>query len=526
MQQRRKSKILVLATTIALVSTTLTGWAPMHAVAAACGPRVPGDINGDGHADVVVSEPSRKGGTLHVFYGHPSGLVVDATGTALDDQVFHQDTPGVPGTAGEEDNFGLRNVLADFNGDGCADLASGVLGDSNLHGSVVVLYGSPRGITTAGAQSFSATSVFGSGTTLEAFGAVVTPGDLDDDGVTDLVIGLPGGATRSQSFGGAVVVLHGSARGLNRGRKATLLNQSSPGVPGTPAEDDGFGASLATGDFNGNGVDDLAIGVPGDNKRSGTVTVLPGSAGHGIGRLAGASLSQDTSGVPGKAEPDDSFGSAVSAGDVTGDGRADLAVGVSFENGRRDGDGYEGAGAVAFLPGSAAGLTGRGSQSWTQDSPGVDGAVGRNDQFGSALVIAPLDAGRHHDLAIAAVADAVGRVGYAGSVTLLLGTSSGLSTKGAGGQRLTQDTPGVSGVPESIDFFSGALAAPRIQSRAQSSLVVGAFGETIGNVEMAGVVHQLDASATGPTGTGSRTFHLDSPGVKGRPSAYFGYDVS
>ena len=84
----------------------------------------------------------------------------------------------------------------------------------------------------------------------------------------------------------------------------------------------------------------------------------------------------------------------------------------------------------------------------------------------------------------------------------------------------------MSGVPEPIDFFGAALAAPRIQSRTQASLVIGAFGETIGNDEMAGVVHQLSISDSGPSGTASRTFHLRSPGVKGDPSVSFGYDVS
>jgi FG-GAP repeat len=67
--------------------------------------------------------------------------------------------------------------------------------------------------------------------------------------------------------------------------------------------------------------------------------------------------------------------------DFNGDGFDDLAVGAPFE----DLGGVRGAGAVNVLYGSATGLTGGGSQLFTQDSPGVPGAVEDNDLFGGAL---------------------------------------------------------------------------------------------------------------------------------------------
>ncbi|HEX5878557.1 MAG TPA: FG-GAP repeat protein, partial [Actinomycetota bacterium] len=81
-----------------------------------------GDINADGHADVAVGEPfdADLAGAVHVFYGTVGGLVADASGTARDDQLFTQDTPGVPGVGEVGDAFGESTVTADFDADGRA----------------------------------------------------------------------------------------------------------------------------------------------------------------------------------------------------------------------------------------------------------------------------------------------------------------------------------------------------------------------------------------------------------------------
>ena len=67
----------------------LTAAVSQSAAAATCTSGVPGDVNGDGYAEVAVGEPrgaARETGAVHVFYGQPSGLVADPRGTALDDQ--------------------------------------------------------------------------------------------------------------------------------------------------------------------------------------------------------------------------------------------------------------------------------------------------------------------------------------------------------------------------------------------------------------------------------------------------------
>lgn len=520
--------MVALSAALALTVGAFSAVSPLPALAAGCASGIPGDVNGDGHAEAVVAQGnlSARSGAVHVFYGQAAGLVADPAGSALDDQYFSAASAGIPPAMTTEEDFGASNVLADFNDDGCADLAVGAP-NGRGGGRVVVLYGSAVGLTTAGSQSIAATTVTGSQPG-GGFGTELSSGDLDDDGIADLVVGAP--ATGEQT-GGGVGVIYGATGGLGRAGKAPRwLSQATAGVPGTREGADAFGAAVAVGDFDGDGVADLAVGVPGEDDGSGIVQVLRGRAGTGVSTVGARSFSQNSSGVADVAEAYDRFGESLAAGDATGDGRDDLAVGApgedAFATGESAGEG--GKGVVTFLPGSRTGLSGRGSQRWSQDSAGVAGQSERSDHFGSALVMAPLDAGPRSDLAIGSPGDSVGAAQSSGSVTVLLGAGIGLTTAGVGGTLLSQDTPGMSGTAETNDQFGHDLAAPRVQTRTRANLVIGAPQESIGGNALTGQVHQLAATATGPSATRSRTFHLDTPGVKGvagPAESQFGRDV-
>jgi hypothetical protein len=259
--------------------------------------------------------------------------------------------------------------------------------------------------------------------------------DFNNDGFVDLAVGVPG----ENGFAGAVNVLYGSTGGLS-GTGAQLFTQ----VGGAVEAGDGFGSVLAAGDFNNDNFADLAVGAPGEAvgtmQAAGAVSVLYGSAG-GLTTTGGRLFTQ----VGGAVENVDLFGWSLAAGDYDNDNFADLAAGAPWE---AVGSLVQ-AGAVSVLYGSAGGLTTTGGRLFTQ----VGGTVELGDHFGAQVAAGDFNNNGSADLAAAAPSESVGSAFGAGAVSVLPGSTGGLTT--AGGQLFTQDSPGVPGVAEGGDLFGG-----------------------------------------------------------------------
>jgi len=409
-------------------------------------------------------------------------------------------------------------VRSDFDGDGFSDLAVGASGEDvggiENAGAVTVISGSASGLGGAMTTWTQNTpGVLGSAATGDWFGIALTTGDFNGDGFADLAVGALFDDPEGIHDAGAVNVLYGSDGGLTAGG-SEYWHQDSPGVVEAAEENDRFGARLASGDFNGDGFDDLAASAysetVGTVPEAGLVIVLRGTA-DGLTGTGSQLLHQDRPGVPGTADRLDNFGHSLAAGNL-GKGRfEDLAVGVWKDRVATPDDA---AGAVNVFYGSANGLATTGSQWWNQDTPGMLDQPESPDRFGYSVAIGNFGGSGQADLAAGVPFEKVGSIQDAGAVSVIYGSPDGLTS--SGNQLWHQASPDVIGTAEPFDDFGFVVAAGNLGATRHADLVVGVPREDAG-ADQAGVVHVLYGSPTGVTAEGNQLWYQGTEGVAGGP---------
>lgn len=276
-----------------------------------------GDFNGDGKDDLAASAPYENGnnkfncGAVNVIFGSSSGL------TSAGNQFWHQDSPGIANKIDGYEYFGWSLTAGDFDGDGRTDLAIGADSENidgvKEAGAVHVLYGGNNGLRSAGSQFWTQNST-GVGDQCEAedrFGSTLESGDFNGDGRADLAIGVLDENIGSVSNAGAMHVFYGSATGLvSTGNQ--FWSQDSKSIAGVAAAGDHFGSFLVAADFDGDGKDDLAVGVPyekvGSVVGAGAINLIYGTANKGLRAARNQLWSQDSDGVGDKCEKNDNVG--------------------------------------------------------------------------------------------------------------------------------------------------------------------------------------------------------------------------
>ena len=422
-----------------------------------------GDFNADGFDDLAVGVPKEAvgnvagAGAVHVLYGTSGGLF------SAGNQQWHQDRIGLTGICEENDHFGFALATGDFNGDGFDDLAVGTpgegIGDLDDAGYVHVLFGATGGLTASGSQPWDQDAAVGSSGLVEAgdqFGYALAAGDFDADGFDDLAVGTPFEDVFTVEDAGLANVLYGTSAGLSSAGNQQWT-QNGTGLNSVAEADDSFGWSLAAGDFDGDGNDDLAVGVPfedvnaGPPSNIGLVHALYGGAG-GLSSSGNQLWTQSSAGVQGIVEDDDQFGYTLAVGDLDGNGRDDLAVGAPGEAVIAGGDNV---GVAQVLYGTATGLSADEDDYWSQLDLQEDPES--QDWLGLALAAGDFDGDGHGDLAIGVPFDGVGGEAAAGVLHALYGTGEGLTL--AGEQLWFQGANPVAAEPGAPEAPALALAA-------------------------------------------------------------------
>jgi hypothetical protein len=299
-----------------------------------------GDVNGDGYSDVIVGAHlydagQTDEGAAFVFRGSATGIA-DAD-------------PSTPGVVRVESDQALAQLGAvasagDVNGDGYADVIVGApqysSGESE-EGAAFVFHGSASGIANGNPETADA-QIDGNQVIVLLGASVASAGDVNGDGYGDVIVGAPQYSS-GQSAEGAAFLFHGSQSGI---------------VASDPTEADAqleanqqtsqFGGVASAGDVNGDGYSDVIVGA---NKYDAGLGVLQGAAFVFLGSASGVADGNPSTAVATITSDleDARMGfSAASAGDVNGDGYADLIVGAfNYDNqggaflflGGGDGDG-------------------------------------------------------------------------------------------------------------------------------------------------------------------------------------------
>jgi hypothetical protein len=288
-----------------------------------------GDVNGDGIGDLIVGAPDYDTDGAYVIFGRKDGLGVNVNVSDLNGvNGFH-----LVGATGSYAGSAVSSA-GDVNGDGFDDIVVSDFSASphgSSSGATYVVFGKASGfaatIDLTAMTAADGVRISGAASGDQSGYTVSSAGDINGDGYDDILIGA-WRASPHGSHSGASYVVFGHSGGFGTNIDLSTLNGTTGFKLGGVAAGDSVGYSVAgIGDFNGDGYDDVAIGATSSStSQYGSIYIVFGKASGFTGNLDLSSL-DGSNGYRVDGAFGDGIATVSAAGDMNGDGFADVLVG-------------------------------------------------------------------------------------------------------------------------------------------------------------------------------------------------------